>query len=308
MNVKKQIIFYAGLGLIFFIFWFFIVFPYDALQSRIINEFENRFAGLYKVDSENVDLSLFGSVTLRNFKLHERVQGQYKPLLVSPRLKLGFSPFVIFSKQPSFSFYFESKDGDLDGSFEQDGSELKVKADFDDFSLEAVPYIMTKSNIVLVGILNGSIDLDVDTADPNKNSGKIDIDLEKLSLDPSQMVLDPNLASSGIVLPKLTLAGEKGSHIQGALQKNEMNLTSVVLAGGDIDLNLSGKITLLGANFKDYRLSLNGTFKLAEAFAKALPILFVLEQQKNAQGVYPLQITGRIGKPSIRIGTFKLPL
>ena len=46
----------------------------------------------------------------------------------------------------------------------------------------------------------------------------------------------------------------------------------------------------------------------AEQLSKALPFLFIIEQQKNAEGIYPLNITGRLSKPSIRIGKFDLPI
>lgn len=73
-------------------------------------------------------------------------------------------------------------------------------------------------------------------------------------------------------------------------------------------MDLKGKLTLRGKSFKDYRLSFAGGLKISENLVKAVPFLMILDQQKNKQGIYPLTITGRVGKPIIRIGKFKLPI
>ena len=78
--------------------------------------------------------------------------------------------------------------------------------------------------------------------------------------------------------------------------------------GGDLDLDLKGSVSLKGRGPEDYRLDIKGGFKMSENLTKALPFLFIIEKQKNAQGVYPLTVTGRLGKPNIQIGKFRVPM
>jgi hypothetical protein len=37
-------------------------------------------------------------------------------------------------------------------------------------------------------------------------------------------------------------------------------------------------------------------------------VLFLIEKQKNEQGIYPLSLTGRLGRPNIQIGKFRVPM
>lgn len=308
MKSKAGFLLYLGAGLLFFIFWLFVVFPYDALKSRVVTEIENHFQGRYRLDIGSMDVSLFGSVTFKNLKVLEGTSAGEKTLLNTPKLKLGFSPFALMSKKVDLSMYLQGSKGDIDGDFRQDGDEFDLSLNFDQFPIAELGFIASKLKVGLKGSLDGDVEVLLNKADPSHNAGKIDVHLINFTMDPVRLNLDPSTPDGAMEIPAIKLSGAEGSHIQAEIQKDNMAVNSIQLTGGDLDLSLDGRVALQGVNPGDYRLALKGSFKLTEALSKALPFLFIIEQQKNAEGVYPLNISGRLGKPGIRIGKFDLPL
>lgn len=308
MRSKFSFILYLGAGVLFFLFWLIWVFPTDALKSRILTEIDNRTQGRYKIDVGQLDMSLFGSLTFKDLKVSEGIGDQEQLLLKTPKLKLGFSPFGLMSQKADFSYYVQGSKGDLEGKYRQEGDETHFSANFDQFPLADIGYLSAKAKVPLTGTLDGDIDLKLNRGDATKNSGNIDVKLINLTMGATRLAIDPTAPESAMEIPPIKLSGAKGSLIQGEVVKDSLELKTITLKGGDLDLNLSGRVSLQAVKAADYRLALQGQFSLTEALAKALPFLFIIEQQKNPQGVYPLNITGRLAKPAIRVGTFNLPI
>jgi type II secretion system protein N len=308
VNHKNKWFLYIGASLVFLVFWLIWVFPYDALKSRIVTEIENRSRGLYRLEVGEMDLSLLGSLTLHKLSVFERTKGGEISLLKTPKMKIGFSPFAIFSDKIDFSFYIQGSRGEMEGDYRQEAEEWDLNVQFDDFPISDLPYLNSKAKIGLKGNLNGELRIKLNRADANKNSGNIDLEFADLIMEPTKLSLDPSAPEAAVDIPQIKLTGSEDSGIKGEVQKEDLVLQSVTLKGGDVDLDLSGKISLLGMNAKDYRLAFQGSLKVAENLIKALPFLLMLEQQKTPEGVYPINISGRLGKPSIRIGRIAIPI
>jgi len=308
MKSKANILLYIAAAVFFFLFWLYIVFPYDALKSRVVTEIENHFQGRYRLDIGSMDVSLLGSVTFKNLKVLENTNSGERSLLNTPKLKLGFSPFGLSSKKVDMSIYLKGSKGELDGEIRQEGDELDLQLNFDNFPIAELGLIASKLKVGLKGNLDGALDVRLNKADPSRNAGKVDVNLIDFTMDPVRLNLDPSAPDAAMEIPAIKLSSGEGSHIQAEIQKDNMAVNSIQLSGGDLELNMDGRVALQGANPGDYRLALKGSFRIAEQLSKALPFLFIIEQQKNAEGIYPLNITGRLSKPSIRIGKFDLPI
>ena len=308
MRSKFSFVLYLGAGIVFFLFWLVWVFPTDALKSRILTEIENATQGRYKIDVGSLDLSLFGSLTFKDLKVSEGVGDQEQLLLKTSKLKLGFSPFGLMSQKMDFDYFIQGNKGEVEGNYRQEGEQTNFRANFDKFPLADIGFLSAKAKVPLTGTLQGEIDLKLNRTDATKNSGNIDLQLINLTMGATRLALDPSAPESAMEIPPIKLTGAKDSLIQGEVVKDSLEVRTMTLKGGDLDLNLSGRVSLQAVKAADYRLALQGQFSLTEALSKALPFLFIIEQQKNAQGVYPLNITGRLAKPSIRVGTFNLPI
>ncbi|MFO1462561.1 MAG: type II secretion system protein GspN [bacterium] len=337
-NSKLRMIVYLAAGVFFFFFWLVWLFPTEALKSRILTEIENQTQGRYKFDVGALDISIFGSVTFKNLKVSEGVGESEKVLLKTPKLKLSFSPFALGSmaKKPDLNFSLAGSKGSLEGSYRQDGDDLQLQANFDRFPLSDLGIISAKTRMALSGILDGDIDLKLNKADPNKNAGTIDLDIQNLAINSSQIPLPSafegavdealksqaagadnpikvalNRGPTGAILDLsgVKLSGTKDSGLRAEVKKDNLEISSLSLKNGDLDLGLSGRVNLVGARAGDYRLALQGGFSATENLRKALVfVFFIIEDQKNPQGQYPLNVTGRLGKPTVRIGTFNLPI
>lgn len=309
MKFKPSLILYVVSGVFFFIFWMIVVFPYDALNSRILTEINNQTGGRYQIDMKDMDISLLGSVTFEDLKVHDQASGKKELLLKTPKLKIGFSPLGLLSKKMDFDFYLKgTKKGEVEGSFGQNEDTTRLSLNFDEFPLSELRMLAQKTKVVLKGNLEGDVDLVINPRHPADNDGKIDLELVNLATEPTSIALDPNDPATAMNLPEIRLSGPKGSHLKAVVAKERMDIQSIKLSGGDIDLDLKGSIILTGTRARDYRLDIKGNFKISDKLAKSLPILFLIEKQKNEQGVYPLSVTGRLGRPNILIGKLRVPL
>jgi len=297
---------YIGATLLFFVFWMLWVFPYDALKSRIITEIENRSQGRYKLDVATMNIGIFGSVTFRDLKVSERIQGKEEPMMSTPRLKIGFSPFDLLSNKTDFSFNVQGSKGDLKGNFRQDADETQINLNFSDFPLTDLKFFTSKSGRGFRGALQGTVDLKMNKSDASKNDGKIDLEFENLVMEAGTLVLDPSSPDGTIDVPEMKLSGPKGSGIKADMKKEGLVFNSISFSGGDLTLDMDGKVVMVGANPRDYKVALQGGFKVVETVAKAIPILGFLESQKNSEGFYPLSLSGKLGNLTVKSGKFPI--
>ncbi len=308
MKSKINFFLYVAAGFVFYLFWLYWVFPSAAIRSRIIAEIENRSQGQYKVDVGKMDFSFFGSVTVKDLKVSQRLGSEEQVLIKTPKFKLGFSPFAIFSKKPDFSFYLKGSKGDLEGAYRRENDEMDLQLIFDQFPISDLQFIAQKTHLGFKGNLDGKINIRLSQADPNRNAGSIDLELQNISMDSTKINLDPTSPEAARDLPPIKITGGKDSVIQGEIRREDLHISHLVFQGGDIDLNMTGKVSLQGPDPKNYKLALQGNFKVSEGLAKALPPEFsFLESQKSPDGSYPLSLTGRLGHPDIRINKFKIP-
>jgi len=306
MKIKPNLVLYIAAGVFFFIFWMMVVFPRDALESRILNEIENQSGGRYRVEMKDMDLSLLGSVEFEKLKVLERVGSKDEVLLDTPMFELGFSPLGILSKKTDFSFAMEgNKKGDLEGDFRQKNGETELNVEFDEFPIEDLKFLASKVQLDIRGDLEGVVRFNVNSESPNENKGKIDLNLNGLRLEKGRIRLDPKDPASAMDLPQVQITGKSGSHIKATLNRDKLEVQSIALTGGDLVLRLKGQIILRGNNPQAYRLALEGELQVGKKLSDILPLSY-LKLKKNAQGAYPLALKGPLAKPQIWSGKTRL--
>ena len=109
-------------------------------------------------------------------------------------------------------------------------------------------------------------------------------------------------------LPALNLATPQGrSTVDIVMNRGSIEIRSMNLKGGDLDLGIGGKI-YLAQRVNNFRFNLRGKLGFGEKIAEAIPLLMIIEKQKGPDGLYPVTITGQVRKPNIRIGDFRVPI
>jgi type II secretion system protein N len=107
-------------------------------------------------------------------------------------------------------------------------------------------------------------------------------------------------------LPELVLAKGKESKISMTVGKGEVTVNSINLGNSDLNLNLTGSIKMR-QKLEYSVLNLDGTFQPSQALTQAVPIFFIVENQKTPEGKYPLSIRGRLSKVKVSVGDKQLP-
>ncbi len=156
------------------------------------------------------------------------------------------------------------------------------------------------------GMINGVYKLDTFKKDPSKNLGKINLTLANFSLDPIKFRMDPNSPESEMTIPQIKLSGAKNSKLVAEFHRSDIDLKELTFNGADVDLNLKGTINTM-PRMDDYRIDMSGNFKIKPELAQNIPILALFEQQKQPDGTYPITLNGKLIKPGISVGAFRLP-
>jgi len=285
---------------ILFLYW---MFPYEMLKDRVASAIERPFGGTVEVSIGKMEPYYFTGFIITNLKLIDRSQEEPKPLVEIQRVRARASLFSLLLGNPSFTFLIRSQKGEIAGSARQIEEGFDLDVDVDGFDVGAIKWLESRFGIKLTGEVGGSVVLKVDRTRPARTTGKIDLSLDDFKIVSSQITL----MGSNIPLPDLVITKGRGSRIKLVIDKGTVSVDEFRLAEGDFSFDLKGKV-FLSTVLANYRLNLNGSFRVSDKLNEAVPILFMVEKQKQQDGSYPLSITGRVSEPSIKIGTFTVPL
>jgi type II secretion system protein N len=290
------VVFFAGL-LIFSV----LLFPFDSLKNRVATEIENAMGGGYQVTVGHLSPSLPSGAVLKNVEIRPRGDATATPLKLS-EAKLKAALLSLLSGGVEVDFDLKPPQGRAVGAFIWKAGGVQIDAKLDRFDLGLVAFLTQKLGIPISGMVSGAVALEMYPQDPLRNTGAATLQVLDLGLG------EISLANGAFKLPPIKLAQAGGnSKIDLQVNRGNFEVKTFQLAGGDLDFDTNGKI--YGARRADnYRFNLKGSFRVTPELAQKLEILSLVEKQKAADGSYPFTITGRVLKPSIRIGEFKLPI
>jgi type II secretion system protein N len=295
---------YIILFVVSFVIFLYWVFPYDSLKVRLISGIERQLGGGIEVEAEELDTYWFSGVEISKLTFSSRDDaGNARQVLFLDKARLRASLTSLLIGSPRISYFIRAGDGEIEGRAHQTEEGFEFSANFDAFNIGAFKMLSTVLGLKLKGTIDGSVEMSINQQHLVRTAGEIDLRLDDFVLDQSEAHLGP----MDVPLPKLLITKGSGSQIKGKIDKGQVALDSIALKGGDLQLDISGKI-FLSNTFANSRFNVRGSFKTSPALEKALPFLFIVEKQKAADGSYPLSITGRLTSPVIKVGTFTLPL
>lgn len=278
-----------------------VLFPYDSVKMRVAREIEKAMGGAYQISIGTLSPDFPSGALLKDVEMKSR-GGEASRSLKLNSANLKFALLPLLSGTMEVDFDLRPPQGRASGSyaFKKGGIFLNLKADR--FDLGLVSFLTKDAGIPVGGQVSGDVALELYTQDPLKNTGKINLQVLELALG------EISLGDGTFKVPAMKLAATgAGSRVDAAINRGNFEVKALTLTGGDLVLDTNGKI--YGARKADnYRFNLKGTFKVSQEFADKIQILALVDKQKQADGTYPFTITGRVMKPNIRIGDFKLPL
>lgn len=292
--------FFAAFSLLFFLV---VLFPFDSVKNRLSREIERQLGDQYSISIGKFSPSPLTGVVLKDVEIRLRDRPQEAPIKLS-KAKLKFSILPFFSGGTEVAFDLRAGQGKASGliSSRKNGMGLEIK--MDQFDLSVAGFLTQRAGISMTGLLNGVVQMDLFPQDPLRNTGKISLEIPDLRLG------EIRLGGGAVQIPAMRLAqqGNQKSRVDIAIERGNLEVKEMQLAGGDLSLQANGKI--YGARqVNNYRFNLKGNFKVADEMAgKLRPLLTIIEKQKVPDGAYPFTVTGRISKPNIRVGDFKVPI
>lgn len=301
MPTALRIIVYPLFAVFCLVVFFIILFPFESVKDRFAREMEQKMGGSYSISIGSLSPALFTGVVLKDVEIKPRGAPDASPVKLS-KAKLKFSLLSILGGNLEVHYDLRANQGRAEGFFSWKKSGMVLDLKMNSFDLAMAGFLAQQMGVPLTGLVNGNVNLELYSQDPLRNTGNISLEMPDLHLG------ELSLGGGALQFPPLNLvqSGGSPSKVNLLIDKGNIEVQGVQLSG-DLDFQASGKI--YGARkTENYRFNLQGTFKVSPAVADKIPLLMAIEKQKGADGSYPFTITGRISKPSIRIGEFKVPI
>lgn len=284
----------------FFLYW---VFPYDALKERILGDVERQLGGGLQVSAKSLEPHWFSGVEIEGLEVEGPGERGMVKLVGFKRVRARAALLPLIFGSTRVKFRLDIGKSEISGSARVGEDTIAIKLDVDDLNLSDFAFIQERTGLKIVSRIDGKADLSINRQQAVRSTGNVGITFENLRLVGSQL----NLGDLALEVPDLLIAKGKDSRIKMSLGKGTATFENFDLKGGDLGLELKGKV-FLSRSVSNYRLNLRGKFSVSPKLNEAFPFLFIVDSQKKEDGSYPLTITGRVSRPSIKIGTFTVPL
>ncbi len=294
-------------GVFFFFLFFLFMFPFDSIVQYFLSQVETNTNGAYRITVSEIKPSLLFKTVFKNFQLHHRGQNGDEIWIDMPEVRVGFHYLPLLAHRFQASFVAKGKKGEMDGHFSLLFSDLSLtEGDFsteiDGIQFSDLPFLYTGVGDSLVGSIDGKIDLSLDSDHVNRNSGLIELKFKNVSMPAGRFSPYPGF---DIDLPDTVLTDAKGGIFSAKMDAGKMEIKAVSLTGGDLILNLAGKLQI-NKKLPLSRFNLDGTFQLSKKLEDAFPFIIVVDKQKNEDGSYPISFSGHFSKVQIQVGTFEV--
>lgn len=292
-------------GLMSYLFFVWMTLPLDViLRQKLADEIPG-----FRVTFSDIDPSLFFTTTLTDVVVDQNNNGAFETLLKMNELKIDFSLLSLLRKKLEVQFQAQLEGGDVVGAFRSTPGQQFIELKFDTFDLNEIPGFKTITQTPSLsfqcqGLISGTLNMKIVQNDFKNSELDFNFSLPGLKVNHLQA---PVFVGKNI--PEITLSSsESPATLEGSLANGQLRLSELTFPGPDLDIQLKGKVNLKQdkAQIGVSRLDLKGRFSFSQAVLDAIPELGLLSAQKGADGFYPLNFSGRMEKPSLKIGDMDL--
>ena len=286
-----------------YLFFVYSMFPVHAIKDRVVGEIEKGLGPGYEISIKDMGLGIFRGLTLKEVHLARREQGQSVPLWDADKVSIRPSWIPALWGHYRVAFHLVSGKGDISGEVNRQEPNWMVELRLKDVNLGQFPILQATTGLKMQSHIDGRIHFNFDPRQLLRSNGEVLIGLSDWIIQASDLKLGE---MGSFPVPDLVLSKGK-SKIEAKVDKGALSVESLKLEGGDLMLDLKGKV-YLSQEVSNYRMNLQGNFQMSPKFAESLSLVTALiEKQKSEDGSYPLTLTGQFSKPNIKIGTFVLP-
>lgn len=301
MPTVFRIILYPLTGLVFFFIFFFILFPFDSIKSRVEAQVEQGLGGQYEVTIGELSPAFLTGIELDAIEIRSRGPAAEGLAARLDNAIFRFQLLPLLWGNKKVKFVIASKGGELAGRLAAVDDLVQVRAELENFDLSKWPLLVEPLGLKLTSQVDAEVDMELYPRAPLRNNGSLKLAIAELKMDRSSL-------QGLFTLPAMELASKGSkSKLDIVMHRGTIEIRELTLKGNDVDLTMSGKI-YLAQRLENYRFNLRGKLGFSDAAGKELPFLVIVEKERGADGLYPVTITGQVRRPNIRVGNFKVPL
>lgn len=297
---------YIALGITaygMFVYW---TFPFDQVKGRLEGAIEKGLGADYDVRITQISPSFITGAVLKGVTVSVRDKGVTQTVLDvdKARLRVGLLSLIFGNPQASFSLQF--KKSTIDGTVSRRDNAIQIHADLDPVLMPSVPWFVNVLGLKLGGAISGTLAMTMPTEGNKPSEGSVNLSFQGGELMAGSKI-PLGQAGNLDVTSAITFAQGKDSKLVVKWSKGMVDLSQWKWADGDIQFDLKGQ-AFSGATLSSTRLNINGSMTLSPKFEKDFPIITMFSKQKQADGSYPISVTGPLSRPAVKVGDFTLPL
>ncbi len=272
------------LGILLFILFLYIGFPYDTLKRRIIEELEVKTPFLYEI--EEVRPYLLSGLTFKNVLIYASVGSERVKVLGVERFRVTVSLLPLLWKKTSLRLSGKVLGGTVEGGISKRGGQGELTLLERDVKLQKIHILRDVLGVEMAGILNGKTIFTLGGGGISKQSGTAEFTIGEAMLSR---------------LPLPGIAPLRVGRIQGSieLKQGTIIINDLDFTGGDLNGKVLGNI-LLNTHFYQSRLDLRITIKpSAEFVTRYRAILSLLGRQGQTEELYAFSLRGTLLQPHL---------
>lgn len=272
------------IGILFFILFLYLGFPYESLRRRIIGELEAKTPFVYEIEKV-LPHPLLG-LSFKNAVISSIIGTKKVKVLEMERLRVAISLIQLLRGRTSLRLWGDTLGGTVEGRLSRSGGQTKLTLLGREMNLRKIQVLRDVVGVEMVGILRGKTTLTLGEGDISRQSGTAEFTVSEGKF--SKLPL-PGLAPLGVGL------------IQGSLEMKGGNVIvkRFAFSGGDFNGEVLGNI-LLDARLSQSRLNLRITIKPSAQFdPKHRVLLSLIGRREKTEGSYGFSLRGTLGNPQI---------
>lgn len=286
MKGKKAFhaVIFVLIGILLFILFLYLGFPYESLKRRIIGELEAKTPFVYEIEKV-LPHPLLG-LSFKNAVIYSIIGTKKVKVLEIERLRVAVPLLQLLGGRISLRLWGEILEGTVEGGLSKSGGQAELTLLGREMNLRQIQVLRDVVGVEMVGILRGKTALTLGEGDISRQSGTAEFTVSEAKF--SKLPL-PGLAPLGVGL------------IQGSLEMKRGNviIKRLAFSGGDFNGEVLGNI-LLDARLSQSRLNLKITIKPSAQFdPKHRVFLSLLGRRGKAEGFYAFSLRGTLGHPQI---------
>lgn len=287
---------YAVFAVVAFLYAFHATFPAGAVTERLTAEAAAAGWKLAAADSQPAGLA---GVRMTGVTLQRGTGARLGVDSLTATVRV--LPLLIGRRGVDFDAQLFG--GTVEGAAQLAGVERELAAEISGVDLSRAPALRELLGVPLAGTVRGDVDLALDTRDPARSSGHIDLAVENAAIQPGQLPI-PGMAS-GLTVPRVRL-GTIRAHAE--VKEGRAVFDRLEARGGDLELTgqdfyfaLQPRLALAPL-YGRARLTVQPAFWNDPGGAKLKPVAeMALASARGQDGAYGLQIYGTLGKPAVRL-------